>query len=93
MNAENIWRCEESIGVPWSAFQPCHLFIRGVIRWWCSLFCRAVLRELLKVLACMFSETVIFMFSLKSYNGYERVNSRVVCANRSKGWGSVKFYS
>lgn len=27
MNAENIRRYEESIGVPWSAFQPSHLFI------------------------------------------------------------------
>jgi hypothetical protein len=49
VNAENVWRYEESIGVPWSAFQPSHLFIiRGVIRWWYSLFCRAVLQELFK---------------------------------------------
>jgi len=38
------------------------------------------------------SETVIFVFSLKGCNGYKRVSSRVVCANRSKGLGSVKFY-
>lgn len=92
MNAENVWRYEKSIGVPWSTFQPSHLFIiRGVIRWWYALFCRAVLQELFKAMACMFSETVIFVFSLKGYNGYKRASSRVVCANHNKGLGSVKM--